>query len=207
MSSSGDNNNNNNNNNVALAAYCFDVLDAYLSEPARATPSVPSSVPAQDACVFVSWHRKGRLAGCKGVTAGPRPLGELLAYFAVDSASNDARFRPLRRRDFADLECGVSVLHSFEAARSVADWRVGTHGLTIEFRVGARRFHATYLPHVAPEQHWNVRQTIDSLIRKAGFDGPIDDALLASIRATRYQADKCELSYDDYLKFKQKQNE
>jgi hypothetical protein len=43
--------------------------------------------------------------------------------------------------------------------------------------LAARRFHGTYLPHVAPEQGWNVRQTIDSLIRKAGFDGPIDDAL------------------------------
>jgi uncharacterized protein (TIGR00296 family) len=189
-------------NNVALAAYCFDVLIAYLADPPQPTPPVPASIPRLDTCVFVSWHRQGRLAGCKGVTSGERPLGELLAYFAVDSASNDSRFRPLKRRDLSELECGVSVLHSFEGVKSVSDWRVGTHGLTVEFKVGARRFHGTYLPHVAPEQGWNVRQTIDSLIRKAGFDGPIDDALLASIRATRYQAVKCELSYDDYLKQK-----
>lgn len=193
---------------TALAAYCFEVLDAHLSEPPRDTPVASSEIPRIDACVFVTWTKKGRLAGCKGVTSGPRPLHELLAYFAVDAATNDGRFRPLRLRDLADgnLACGVSVLHSFESIDSVFDWQLATHGLTIEFKAAGRRFHATYLPHVASEQGWSVRETIDSLIRKSGFDGPIDDALLASIRSTRYQSVKCELSHADFLAGKQKQS-
>jgi hypothetical protein len=42
-------------NNVALAAYCFDVLAAYLADPPQPhAAGCPPSVPRLDACVFVS---------------------------------------------------------------------------------------------------------------------------------------------------------
>jgi len=50
------------------------------------------------------------------------------------------------------------------------DWEVGKHGIEIEFTGEGGRIHrGTYLPHVASEQDWNQRETIDSLLKKAGY--------------------------------------
>jgi len=180
-----------------FAFFCFDVLSAHLAS--GAAPKAAASIPDDDACVFVTWTRKGKLAGCKGITGGARPLRGLLEYFAIDAATNDSRFRPLKSRDIgSDLACGVSVLHSFEPARTAFDWRIGVHGIKIDFTVAKKRMSATYLPHVAPEQGWNIRETLESLVRKAGFDGEVDDALLQSIRCERYQAAKIEASHDEW---------
>jgi hypothetical protein len=51
------------------------------------------------------------------------------------------------------------------------DWTVGTHGLRISFVHRGRRYGATYLPDVAVEQGWTKEETLESLMRKAGWDG------------------------------------
>ena len=61
------------------------------------------------------------------------------------------------------------------------------------------KYTATYLPEIALEQGWNQKQTIDSLISKAGFNGRITPVLLSSVKLTRYQSCKASLSYQAYL--------
>jgi hypothetical protein len=51
------------------------------------------------------------------------------------------------------------------------DWELGTHGLRISFVYRSRRYGATYLPDVAVEQGWTKEETVESLMRKAGWDG------------------------------------
>jgi len=51
------------------------------------------------------------------------------------------------------------------------DWELGTHGLRISFIHRNRRHGATYLPDVAVEQGWTKEETVESLMRKAGWDG------------------------------------
>lgn len=51
------------------------------------------------------------------------------------------------------------------------DWTLGTHGLRISFVHRGRRYGATYLPDVAVEQGWTKEETVESLMRKAGWDG------------------------------------
>jgi hypothetical protein len=46
---------------------------------------------------------------------------------------------------------------------------------------------------------WNQHEALQSLIRKAGYDGPIQDELLARIRCTRYQSSKCRVTYQEYV--------
>ena len=38
-------------------------------------------------------------------------------------------------------------------------WVPGVHGIAIDFDVGRRSYSATYLPFVAPEQGWGVRES------------------------------------------------
>jgi hypothetical protein len=51
------------------------------------------------------------------------------------------------------------------------DWSLGTHGLRISFVHRDCRYGATYLPDVAVEQGWTKEETVESLMRKAGWDG------------------------------------
>lgn len=50
---------------------------------------------------------------------------------------------------------------------------------------------------------WDIMQTIDSLLRKGGFKGPIDHDVRKSLRLTRYRSEKLTLEYNDYVANKQ----
>ncbi len=48
---------------------------------------------------------------------------------------------------------------------------------------------ATFLPEVAAHEGWTRQQTVDALVRKAGFSGPVSPTLRASLRLVRHAAD------------------
>lgn len=50
---------------------------------------------------------------------------------------------------------------------------------------------------------WDRIQTIDSLLRKGGFKGPISNEVRRNIRLTRYRSEKITISYSDYVAQKQ----
>ena len=85
------------------------------------------------------------------------------------SAFQDNRFDPVILEEVPQLQCEVSLLHSFEKARDALDWEVGKHGIMIEFEVNDRPFSATFLPEVATEQGWDKMTTLRHLVRKAGY--------------------------------------
>ena len=45
---------------------------------------------------------------------------------------------------------------------------------------------------------WNHLQTIDSLLRKGGYRGPITEQVRKDIQLTRYTSEKISVSYQDY---------
>jgi hypothetical protein len=104
------------------------------------------------------------------------------------------------------------------------DWELGTHGLRISFVYRNRRHGATYLPDVAPEQGWTKEETVESLMRKAGWDGgsggvawrllrgasgyssggsgskPWDE--VSDFKATRYQGLQASASYGEWQEWR-----
>ena len=46
---------------------------------------------------------------------------------------------------------------------------------------------------------WNHQETIDSLLRKGGYKGPITEAMRASVHLTRYRSDKMQLHASEYF--------
>ena len=46
---------------------------------------------------------------------------------------------------------------------------------------------------------WDQVQTIESLLRKGGYKGPLTADVYKSIRLTRYQSEKLTMSYSDYI--------
>ncbi|CAH2210683.1 jg20596, partial [Pararge aegeria aegeria] len=63
------------------------------------------------------------------------------------------RFTPITREEVPRLTVSVSILQHFEEAEHYLDWKLGKHGIRIEFisERGSKRT-ATYLPQVATEQ-------------------------------------------------------
>lgn len=157
------------------------------------------------------------LRGCLG-TFTPKPLGEALSEYAIArypvstisiyrcilslspcSATRDSRFAPIAKREVHQLHVGVSLLTDFEQVADPLDWTPGLHGIIVEFMVESRKYRATYLPEIALEQGWSRKETLTSLVKKAGFNGRPTDRLLGSLRVQRYKSTKFTLSYDDYI--------
>jgi AMME syndrome candidate gene 1 protein len=133
------------------------------------------------------------------------------------SAFDDTRFSPIPASLVPSLSCSLTLLGNFEPCEDAMDWVLGTHGLRIAFVHRGRRYGATYLPDVAVEQGWTKEETVESLMRKAGWSGggvarrflrgstntgvsgsgkPWDDVY--DFRATRYQGLKASASYAEW---------
>eukprot|EP00577_Skeletonema_sp_RCC1716_P020880 CAMPEP_0113385428 /NCGR_PEP_ID=MMETSP0013_2-20120614/7461_1 /TAXON_ID=2843 ORGANISM="Skeletonema costatum, Strain 1716" /NCGR_SAMPLE_ID=MMETSP0013_2 /ASSEMBLY_ACC=CAM_ASM_000158 /LENGTH=305 /DNA_ID=CAMNT_0000268183 /DNA_START=65 /DNA_END=982 /DNA_ORIENTATION=- /assembly_acc=CAM_ASM_000158 len=145
------------------------------------------------------------LRGCIG-TLAPRHLQHALSEFAITSALHDQRFDPISLHELPLLRVGVSLLVKYEECQDCLDWIVGVHGIIIKFSsskgmrgMEQQYYSATFLPEVAKEQCWNQKETILSLIRKAGYRGNITNGLLSQIQCTRYQSSKCRIAYHEYI--------
>ena len=56
---------------------------------------------------------------------------------------------------------------------------------------------------VRADAGWDIKKTVDKLVRKSGWKGVLDDALRQSIALTRFQSTTCTLSYEDYQAMQQ----
>ncbi|KAJ5326805.1 hypothetical protein MYU51_001649 [Penicillium brevicompactum] len=131
--------------------------------------------PDQRYPLFVTWNTLSRsgnksLRGCIGTFEG-QDLAAGLKSYALTSAFDDTRFSPIPKSLLPSLSCSLTLLSSFEPCTNAMDWTLGTHGLRISFVHRGRRYGATYLPDVAVEQGWTKEETVESLMRKAGWDG------------------------------------
>ncbi|PAV86581.1 hypothetical protein WR25_12984 [Diploscapter pachys] len=194
-----------------MAVYCFDILHAHANK--QKEPPMPTSIPRHIKCpLFVTWKKGNHhhLRGCIG-TFSNLSLPQGLREYAVTSAFHDSRFEPISREEISHLHCGVSLLVDFEPARDYLDWVVGIHGIRINFWDGAANRNAVYLPEVAAEQgtkllpRWNHVETLDNLIQKGGYKGPIDEAFRRAVEVVRFQSSKYNLSYKDYANIKKQQ--
>ncbi|KAJ5574169.1 uncharacterized protein N7459_008596 [Penicillium hispanicum] len=138
--------------------------------------------------LFVTWDTLSRsghksLRGCIG-TFEAQDLATGLKSYALTSAFDDTRFSPIPKSLLPSLSCSLTLLGSFEPCTNAMDWILGTHGLRISFIHRGRRYGATYLPDVAVEQGWTKEETVESLMRKAGWDGGVGSVARRLLRGT-----------------------
>ena len=197
-----------------MAIACWDTICAYLDPQAPAASSHTYDGATQ-VPLFVTWEivepttssssaaagegsssKRPRsrspspppeyvLRGCIGCLS-PIPL-DRLAKYAIMSSMKDRRFEPIVAAELPLLQCSVSLLIDYEDAADYMDWTIDTHGILIDFACPASRrtYSATYLPEVCGEQGWARREAVESLVRKSGYQGGIDDRLLGSIKVGR----------------------
>ncbi|KAK3484716.1 AMMECR1 domain-containing protein [Neurospora hispaniola] len=182
-------------------------LQSGISTPATsiassASPTPPT--PVYESPLFVTWNvvrdsddDDVSLRGCIG-TFESQPLSSGLPSYALTSALQDTRFHPISRAELPSLQVAVTLLTDFEPAADAMDWELGKHGLRISFVYRGRRYGATYLPDVAPEQGWTKEETVVSLMRKAGWEGNKSRWRDVELRVVRYQGKKEKLEYEEY---------
>lgn len=131
--------------------------------------SVTESYP-----MFVTWNTTSisghkSLRGCIG-TFEALPLEQGLETYALTSAFEDTRFSPIPAHIIPNLSSALTLLSDFEECSGPTDWQLGKHGIRISFTHRYRKHGATYLPDVAVEQGWTQEETLESLMKKAGWE-------------------------------------
>lgn len=158
--------------------------------------------------LFVTWNKVSRrsqnrsLRGCIG-TFEPQDLDVGLKDYAITSALHDTRFNPITLAELPTLEVAVTLLTDFEPCSDPLVWELGVHGIKISFYERHRRYSATYLPDVAVEQGWTKEETLESLIRKAGFSGRKTWRDVAELHVVRYQGRKESVEFEEYRQWKE----
>ncbi|KAJ4418319.1 hypothetical protein N0V85_001483 [Neurospora sp. IMI 360204] len=185
-------------------------LQSGISTPATsiASSASPAPTPVYESPLFVTWNvvqdsddDDVSLRGCIG-TFEAQPLSSGLPSYALTSALQDTRFHPISRAELPTLQVAVTLLTDFEPAADAMDWELGKHGLRISFVYRGRRYGATYLPDVAPEQGWTKEETVVSLMRKAGWEGNKSRWREVELRVVRYQGKKEKLGFEEYIAWK-----
>lgn len=103
-------------NESAPVALARRTIEAYVRERRVIEPD-PSGLPDGRCGTFVSLHRGGDLRGCIGTIAPTQPtLAAEIVHNAIQAATADPRFDPLRPHELDDLEISVDVLQPPEPA-------------------------------------------------------------------------------------------
>ncbi|CDW90028.1 UNKNOWN [Stylonychia lemnae] len=183
-----------------LAAFCFNTLIAKLDK--KELPNYPDGLEDPKYPIFVTWTKgpESDLRGCIGTFQGQR-LSKILGQYSLISALQDDRFDPISKAEVPELQVGVSLLVNFTSIQDPLAWEVGKHGIEISFEKNGRPYNGTFLPEVAPEQGWDQRETLEYLVRKAGYSKGFE-SVRDSMRAKTYESLKVKMSFDEYVKFK-----
>lgn len=141
-------------------------LEQYLTTETAPLPRPPSPRLWFPQGAFVTLEKHGQLRGCIGHMAEDRPLCQVVASMALAAGLNDHRFSPVTAAELDDLEIEISVLTPFARVSGPEAIEIGRDGVVLA-KNGRR---AVFLPQVAPEQGWDLVQTLDHLCRKAGME-------------------------------------
>jgi AmmeMemoRadiSam system protein B/AmmeMemoRadiSam system protein A len=115
--------------------------------------------------VFVTLKKRGQLRGCIGHIIARYPLYQGVIENAFNAGWRDHRFPQLAKSEIKDVDIEISVLTVPKKVPSHRDIVIGKHGVILE-----KGYHsAVYLPQVAPEQGWDVEETLSHLSVKAGL--------------------------------------
>lgn len=115
----------------------------------------------------MSLHRRDgdELRGCIGCFEGRGTLEETVARMAVEAATRDPRFPPVRPFELGGLTIEISVLGPMLELADPAAVEVGNHGLVVSR--GSHR--GVLLPQVATECGWSREEFLDHTCLKAGL--------------------------------------
>ena len=149
----------------ALVAYARATIERYVrTGTAPLARDAPAGLQRRQAA-FVSIKKGGALRGCIGRLVPDGPLYWLVGSVALQAATEDPRFGPVRSRELDAIEVEVALLSPPRRVASAADILPGRDGVVL-VKEGKS---AVFLPEVAVEEGWTREEMLDQLSLKAGL--------------------------------------
>jgi len=154
---------------ATLLKLARESISYYLKQAEKPGPGdlgieVGPNLQAQRAA-FVTLKKGEHLRGCIGDIIPRVALYQSVINNAINAAVNDHRFQPVTAAECQDLHIEISALTVPEQVGRAQDIRIGTDGVILQ----KNQRSAVFLPQVAPEQGWNLEQTLSNLAQKAGL--------------------------------------
>ncbi len=115
--------------------------------------------------VFVTLKKHGELRGCIGYIQGVKPLYEAVSTMAINSATEDPRFPPVKLEELKEIKIEITVLSPLKRISEPKEIEVGRHGIYIQ----KGSYAGLLLPQVATENNWTREQFLAHTCRKAGL--------------------------------------
>jgi AmmeMemoRadiSam system protein A len=154
---------------ATLLQIARDTVEEYVKK--RKTPDLTSGryeiTPTlrEHRGAFVTLKEHGELRGCIGYIQPIEPLCEAVQQNAINAAARDSRFAPVKPKELSSIKIEISALTAPAPVSSFRDIALGRHGIIL--KRGSHQ--AVFLPQVAPEQGWDLSETLRHLSLKAGL--------------------------------------
>ncbi|MFH0855046.1 MAG: AmmeMemoRadiSam system protein B [Candidatus Omnitrophota bacterium] len=141
-------------------------IEAYLKNGKVLEITETDPALAKTTGAFVTLNEHGDLRGCIGSLLGTEPLYLTVRDMAVEAATGDSRFNPVKLPDLKNIEIEVSVLSPMQKIDDPGLIKLGVHGVLV--RQGYKS--GVFLPQVATETGWSKDDFMSNLcVHKAGL--------------------------------------
>lgn len=154
-----------------LLALARQTIEHYLETGTIAPLATRSPELQQMAAVFVTLRRRTAeseepiLRGCVGQVEAVHTLGRSVQLAAIQAATCDPRFEPLRSDELESVSIEISILSAMTEVRMLDSIEIGRHGLYI---VGGGR-RGLLLPSVPVQFGWDQSAFLSGICMKAGL--------------------------------------
>jgi len=149
-----------------LLGIARETLACYLS--GKEIPPIAADDPVlqEKRGVFVTLKEGNELRGCIGYIQSVEPLAGAVRDMAIQSATGDPRFSPVRYDDLKNIRIEISVLTVPVRVKDAGEVVLKRDGVII--KRGHRQ--GVFLPQVADETGWNKEEFLSNLCQyKAGL--------------------------------------
>ena len=167
----------------AVVALARRAVEAVVRGGDRVEPALPAEGLPPRAGAFVSLHLPdGSLRGCIGTFAPTKAtLGEEIVASAVNAATRDPRFFPVREEELAGLRVSVDILDEPEDVESIDQLDPAEYGVIVRTDDGRQ---ALLLPDLEGVE--TARDQLAIVCRKGGIDPVRDRYHIQRFRVTRH---------------------
>ncbi|MCP4649923.1 MAG: AmmeMemoRadiSam system protein B [PVC group bacterium] len=114
---------------------------------------------------FVTIKKNGQLRGCIGRIIADTPLINTVSEVAIQAATEDPRFPPLKEDELDQIHLEISVMSPLKLISNIDEIEVGKHGLIIRKGFSS----GLLLPQVATEYNWSKEEFLEHTCMKAGL--------------------------------------
>ena len=153
-----------------LCVFAFDVLISSITKN-KIKNRFPNSLKNKKFPLFVNWliGKEKKVRGSVG-TFESNNLEENLKKYSIYSVNEDSS-HPIKEKEIKDLSCQINLIYNFENAKDSYDWEIGKHGISVKFG----SYGWTFLPQVMIENNYCKTETLENLIKCAGYSGELKD--------------------------------